>query len=91
MPQPIKKYFGSITLSELKAAVAAAQSANNLSEYNGEAQLKIGAAMWEDGNISLDAYDKETKKSYNLGNIRVSQFDDTKPKGEAAPAEDLPF
>ena len=90
--KPTIKYFGSITLSELKAAVAAAQASNNLSEYNGEAQLKIGAAKWEDGNISIEAYDKETKTSFKLGNLRVSQFEDTQSAStESAPAEDLPF
>ena len=97
MALPTKKFFGNFDLDELTAAIMAVKSNNELSEYNGKKQVKIGAAQWEDGNISIDVWVKGEKKSYKVGNLRVSKLD-----GGAAPTaaavdafkaqdDDLPF
>ena len=62
-------------------------------EYKGEKQLKVAAAEWEDGGISITIWDAEKKESIRIGNLRISTLDDN--KAAAAPAEDtsndLPF
>lgn len=84
---PIKKYFGNINLGGLKKAVSEIPA--KVDDYKGEKQLKVSAAMWEDGGISIDIWNGDTKESIKLGNLRVSSFDDD--GASAAPAEDLPF
>ena len=84
------KYFGNLNLTGIKKAVA--DLPGKLDEYNGDKQLKINAAIWEDGNISLDIYNSETKESIKLGNLRVSSFnDENSASNEVAPTGDLPF
>ena len=72
MANPKTKYFGNLQTNGLKEAynVDSAKS-----EYNGEPQLKVQAAMWDDGNISITVWDKENKKSIKLGQLRVSKID----------------
>ena len=95
MALPKQKFFGNFDLDELTAAIVAVKSNNELSEYNGKKQVKIGAAQWEDGNISIDVWVKGEKKSYKVGNLRKSTLD-----SNAAPVsndafkaqdDDLPF
>ena len=90
MAQPKQKFFGNLLTNGLKEAFKV-DSAK--SEYNGEPQLKIQAAQWEDGNISITVWDGANKKSIKLGQLRVSTLD-----GASSPAakvedsnEDLPF
>ena len=92
MAQPKQKFFGNLLTNGLKEAFKV-DSAK--SEYNGEPQLKISAAQWEDDGISIDVWDKESKKSIKIGYLRVSKLDGG---SFSAPAEskedsneDLPF
>ncbi len=86
-----QKYFGNLNLTGIKKAVS--EISDKVGEYNGDKQLRVNAAMWDDGNISLDIYNKETKESIKLGNLRISQFDDegAQKSKEQAPKEDMPF
>ena len=93
MGLPTKKFFGNFDLDELTAAIVAVKENNELSEYNGKKQVKIGAAQWEDGNITIDVWVKGIKKSFKVGNLRVSTFaDNAAPAVSMTPQEDdLPF
>ena len=94
MALPVKKFFGNFDLDELTAAIMAVKSNNELSEFKGKKQVKIGAAQWEDGNISIDIWVKGEKKSYKVGSLRVSTLDGA-PKVSVeefkAQDDDLPF
>ena len=94
MAQPTKKFFGSFDLEELKAAIVAAQKNDELSEYNGKKQVKIGGAQWDDGNISIDIWNKAEKKAYKVGQLRVSTLDNAAPQqsiNTTPQSDDLPF
>ena len=93
MAQPKQKFFGNFDLEELTSAIKAVKSNSELSEYNGKKQVKIGAAQWEDGNISIDIYVKGTKKSFKVGQLRKSTLDSSfsAPAKEEDSNEDLPF
>lgn len=91
MASPIKKYFGSLSLDNLKKAIASVPSKVKESEKYGK-EFQINAAMWDDGNISFDVYNKDTQESFKLGSIRISNFDDaTQDAAPAAADSDLPF
>ena len=85
MAQPAKKFFGNFDLQELTDAIVAVKKNNELGEYKGKQQVKIGAAQWEDGNISIDVYVKAEKKSFKVGNLRVSTLNGN---SSFAPAQD---
>ena len=91
MSKPVTKYFGNLSLDGIKKAVT--EIPGKRDEYNGEQRLKISAAAWDDGGISIDIYNSETKETIKLGNLRISQFSDEAPAKavEQAPTEDLPF
>ena len=94
MAGPVKKYFGSLSLDGVKKAVVEVPSKVDNSEKYGK-QLKVSAAMWEDGGISISLWDAETKTEIKLGNLRVSQFD-AAPQAAATnnlepKQDDLPF
>ena len=93
MAQPKQKFFGNFDLEELTNAIKAIKANDELSEYNGKKQVKIGAAQWEDGNISIDIYVKGTKKSFKVGQLRKSTLDSnfSAPAKEEDSNEDLPF
>ena len=95
MAGPTKKYFGNLSLDGIKKAVLELPGKVDNNEKYGK-QLKVQAAMWEDGGISISLWDNENKVSIPLGNLRVSQFDDNASSFSAPtakePAEnDLPF
>ena len=95
MGAPKQKFFGNLNLDGIKTAVTTAPS--KVGEYNGQKQLKISAAQWDDDGISIEVWTKETG-SIKLGNLRVSNFD-SNGGGAAAPTvadlkadtNDLPF
>ena len=93
MAQPKQKFFGNFDLEELTSAIKAIKANDELSEYNGKKQVKIGAAQWEDGNISLDIYVKALKKSFKIGQLRKSTLDSnySSPVKQDDSNEDLPF
>ena len=90
MAQPKLKLFGNLLTNGLKEAFKV-ESAK--SEYNGEPQLKISGAQWEDGNITIDVWDGANKKSIKIGQLRVSTLDNNSApkKVEESGNEDLPF
>ena len=89
MGKPTTKFFGSVNLTQLKAAVAALP--NKVDEYNGDKQFKIAGSLWDDGNVTFDVWDKENKVAYKLGSLRVSKFDDEASAVQEEKADDLPF
>ena len=92
MAGPVTKYFGNLSLDGVKKAVV--QIPGKLDEYKGEKQLKIQAAAWDDGGISISIWDAEKKESIKLGNLRVSTLDGASAPAAAASApaaDDLPF
>ena len=95
MAGPKQKFFGNLNLDGVKEAVT--KLSDKVSDYNGQKQLKISAAQWDDDGISIEVWSKETG-SIKLGNLRVSQFKDN--GAPAAPVsndafkaqdDDLPF
>ncbi len=96
MGAPKQKYFGSLNLGGIKKAVL--EIPNKVGEYKDEKQLKVNAAMWDDGNISLSIWNAEKKEEIKLGNLRMSTLDGASstaaPIGSAdltAKDDDLPF
>ena len=92
MAGPKQKYFGSLNLDGIKKAVLEVPS--KVGEYKDQKQLKVTAAMWEDGGISLEVWNGEKKESIKLGNLRISTLDGAAPQKsvETTPqAGDLPF
>ena len=87
---PKQKYFGSLSLDGIKKAVV--EIPNKVGEYKGEKQLKVNAAMWDDGNISLSIWDAEKKEEIKLGNLRVSTLEEASaPKSIPQSNTDMPF
>lgn len=87
-----QKYFGSLSLDGVKKAVVEVPS--KVGEYKGEKQLKVSAAMFDDGGIAISIWDNEKKEAIKIGNLRVSTLDNAAPSGGAdlAPkSDDLPF
>ena len=93
MAQPKQKFFGNFDLDELTSAIKSIKANDEISEYNGKKQVKIGAAQWEDGNISLDIYVKAQKQSFKIGQLRKSTLDSnfSAPVKQDDSNEDLPF
>ena len=93
MAGPVKKLFGNLSLDGIKKAVVGLP--NKVDEYKGEKQLKVQAAEWDDGGISISIWDAENKVSIKLGNLRVSTLDNnnsfTAPAAGTKTNDDLPF
>lgn len=90
MAGPKQKYFGSLSLSGIKKAVTEIPS--KVGEYKGDKQLKVNAAMWDDGNISLSIWDGEKKEDIKIGNLRISTLDAPKvAESKDDSKDDLPF
>ena len=93
MGAPVKKLFGSLSLDGIKKAVTGVPS--KVGEYKGEKQLKVTAAEWEDGGISITIWDAEKKESIRIGNLRISTLDDNAAPQQSVnttpQADDLPF
>lgn len=90
MAQPTGKFFGSLKLAELGQAVKEGSKVTEHEKYG--KQLKITAAQWEDGGITINIYNSDTKENLVIGNLRVSQFTDEAPKQAPKEVEeDLPF
>ena len=92
MAAPKQKYFGNISLDGVKKAVTSIPS--KVADYKGDKQLKVSAAMWDDGGISIEVWSQETG-SVKIGNLRVSSFDNSpgdQVSADLAPKDDdLPF
>ena len=94
MAGPVKKFFGNLSLDGVKKAVVEVPAKVDNHEKYGK-QLKVTAAQWEDGGISISLWNAEKKEEIKLGNLRVSQFDDNKsfsaPAATSSNEPDLPF
>lgn len=88
MGAPKAKLFGSLNLSNIKKA--ATEVPSKVGEYKGDKQLKVTAAIWEDGGVSIEVWNGDAKESIKIGNLRLSTFDDA-PKAESNSGADLPF
>ena len=91
MPGPKLKFFGNLSLSGIKKAVTDIPA--KVGEYKGDKQLKVTAAQWDDGGISIEVWDAEKKESIKLGNLRVSTLDGAPKSSESLKPQndDLPF
>jgi len=85
-----EKFFGNISIDE----VGKSKGLFTDDEKYGK-QLKVQATQWEDGGISITAWNKETKESFKIGNLRISQFKDNNsfsaPPANQPTENDLPF
>ena len=90
MAGPKEKFFGNLTIDALKEAIKLPGRTN---EYNGQKQLKITAAQWDDNGISIGVWDAEQKKEIRIGSLRVSKLEDNKSQAPAPAAgnDDMPF
>ena len=89
MAKPKLKFFGSLSLDGIKQAVTEVSSKVETHEKYGK-QLKVTGAQWDDNGISLQVYNPDTKESFNIGRLLVSQFEDN-VTAESAKDADLPF
>ena len=80
MAGPVKKFYGNINVDGLTKVKHLIEEHEKFGK-----QLKINAAQWEDGNITIDVWDKEAKQATKLGSLRVSTFDNN----NAAPQQSL--
>jgi len=64
----IKKYFGTIQLDNLGKAVRTVTGKVEKTEQYGH-QIKVKAAMWDSGGITIDIWDNENKTSLKLGRL----------------------
>ena len=91
-----QKYFGNLQLDNLGKAVRTVPGKVEKTEKYGH-QLKVKAAMWEDGGITIDIWDAENKVSHKLGKLMLdTEYATPKNKPEEAPEtakgeNDLPF
>ena len=92
MPGPKSKYWGSLSLDNIGKAVKQVPAKFKDDPKYGK-QLTVDAALWEDGNISLSVWDKESKETIKIGNLRLSQFQDGGEQSTKTTSEenDLPF
>ena len=68
----IKKYFGTIQLDNLGKAVRTIPAKVDKTEKYGH-QIKVKAATWEDGGITIDIWDAENKVAHKLGKLMVDK------------------
>ena len=91
-----QKYFGNLQLDNLGKAVRTVPAkVEKTAEYGH--QLKIKAAMWEDGRITIDIWDAENQVSHKLGKLFMdTEYATPKNKPKETPEtakeeDDLPF
>ena len=91
-----QKYFGNLQLDNLGKAVKTIPGKVEKTEQYCH-QIKVKAAMWDDGGITIDIWDAENKVAHKLGKLMLDT-EYAKPKQEPAAAlkieseeNDLPF
>tara|TARA_R100001480_G_scaffold30431_2_gene41447 strand:+ start:251 stop:541 length:291 start_codon:yes stop_codon:yes gene_type:complete len=92
-----QKYYGNLQLDNLGKAVKTIPGKVEKTEKYGH-QIKVKAAMWEDGGITIDIWDAENKVAHKLGKLMLDKEFTSEPAApsQAAPEvedpdEDLPF
>jgi hypothetical protein len=92
-----QKYYGNLQLDNLGKAVKTIPGKVQKSEEYGH-QIKVKAAMWEDGGITIDIWDAENKVAHKLGKLMLDKEFTSEPAAPAQtaaevedPDEDLPF
>jgi|TARA_R110000744_G_scaffold326736_1_gene432521 hypothetical protein len=95
-----QKYYGNLQLDNLGKAVKTIPGKVEKTEQYGH-QIKVKAAMWEDGGITIDIWDAENKVAHKLGKLMmdkeyVQPAEPPKEQPAAAPQNDaedpdLPF
>lgn len=70
---PVKKYYGNIVHQNAKKIINNEKLVTQWQDSKGVThdQIKIKAAQWADGNISIQVWDAESKESINLAYLRV--------------------
>ena len=63
------KMYWLLQVDNIQEAVKNVPAKTEKSEQYGH-QLKVKATRWVDGNISIDLWDPENKKSYKIGVLR---------------------
>jgi len=92
------KYYGNLQLDNLGKAVKTIPGKVEKTEKYGH-QIKVKAAMWEDGGITIDIWDAENKVAHKLGKLMLDKeftSEAAAPTQTSAaevedPDEDLPF
>tara|TARA_R100000935_G_C2775420_1_gene139449 strand:+ start:400 stop:687 length:288 start_codon:yes stop_codon:yes gene_type:complete len=91
-----QKYFGNLQLDNLGKAVRTVPGKVEKTDKYGH-QIKVKAAMWEDGGITIDIWDAENKVSHKLGKLMLdTEYAAPKNEPQEAPEtakgeNDLPF
>jgi|TARA_R110000751_G_scaffold264578_1_gene363672 hypothetical protein len=91
-----QKYFGNLQLDNLGKAVKTIPGKVEKTEQYGH-QIKVKAAMWDDGGITIDIWDAENKVAHKLGKLMLdTEYAKPKQQPAAAPKieseeNDLPF
>ena len=94
-----QKFWGNLQLDKLGKAVRTVPGKVKKSDQYGH-QIDVKAALWVDGNITIDIWDAENKTSIKLGKLNLdkeyvqpAQSEKTivEPAKEESADEDLPF
>lgn len=85
MGAPKQKFYGNLQLDNLGKAIQSLPAKVQESEQYGK-QFKINAAQWDDDKISISVWNPETKETFKLGTLIVSQF---QPEDRALISEPL--
>lgn len=82
MGAPKEKYFGNLQIDALNKAMDNIPAKLTNHEKYGK-QFKVQAAQWDDGKITLSVWNSETKETFKLGSLILSQFqpEDKKTNG----------
>ena len=78
-------YWGSINLDRIKEAIEKVPAKLKNDDKYGK-QLQVDAKVWDDGNVSISVYNKDTKERVTVASLRVSNF-----QPDAKPADGLPL
>ena len=93
MINPKTKLWGSLSLDGIAKAKKSVPARFKNSEKYGN-QMTFDARMWDDGNITLSVWNKDTQERTFIGTVRISndQSDYKAPEAVAEEADnDLPF
>lgn len=70
MAGPKKKYFGEVNLDNIGKAVK--EHPHKMKDAGYGKELKVEAALWDDGSISIEVYENGTR--YKVGRLMPSKF-----------------
>ena len=87
------RYWGSINLNEIKEAIK-----GGIKPFEGKKGKYLDVNVWVNeepdqfGNsCSIRCYNKDTKQSFYLGNLKKADFNGSQVESKDTPDTDLPF